>query len=163
MGLLEQLFLIRLIEAWHRNDLKYLVKSPKLAFINTGLLASLRGMTATSQRDDRTAFGSVPESYVFGEIVKQIAWTGEDISITHFRDKDGVEIDFVLENACCRCVGRKVKAGATVRSDDCRGLRKLKAATGAAFAFGCVLYVGETVTPFGEKLFAVPLSALWST
>jgi len=162
LGLLEQLFLVRRIEAWHRNDLKRLIKSPKFAFIDTGLLATLRGMDTDGVRADRTAFGGVLESYVFGEILKQIAWTGEDIRITHFRDKDGLEVDLVLENADRRCIGLEVKASATVRAEDFRGLRKLSEVAGAGFAAGYVLYDGETVVPFGDRLFAVPLSILWS-
>jgi len=162
LGLLEQLFLIRRIEAWHRNDLKRLVKSPKLAFIDAGLLATLRGMHIDGVRADRTAFGGVLESYVFGEILKQTAWTGDDIRIAHFRDKDGMEVDLVLENANRQCIGLEVKASATVRAEDFRGLRKLADAAGAGFAAGYVLYDGDTIVPFGETLFAVPLSILWS-
>ena len=163
LGLLEQLFLVRRIEAWHRNDLKRLVKSPKLAFIDTGLLATLRGMDAGGVRADRTAFGGVLESYVFGEILKQISWTGEDIRFAHFRDKDGMEVDLVLENAHRCCIGLEVKASATVRAEDFRGLRKLSEVAGAGFSAGYVLYDGDTVVPFGDRLFAVPLSILWST
>ena len=163
LGLLEQLFLVRRIEAWHRNDLKRLVKSPKLAFIDTGLLATLRGMDAAGVRADRTAFGGVLESYVFGEILKQIAWTGEDIRIAHFRDKDGMEVDLVLDNANRQCIGLEVKASATVRTGDFRGLRKLSEVAGAGFSAGYVLYDGDTVVPFGDRLFAVPLSILWSS
>lgn len=161
LGVLEQLFLVRRIEAWHRNDLKRLVKSPKLAFIDTGLLATLHGMDAAGVRADRTAFGGVLESYVFGEILKQIAWMDEDIRIAHFRDKDGMEVDLVLENASRRCIGLTVKARATVWAEDFRGLRKLSDVAGAGFSAGYVLYDGETVVPFGERLFAVPLSILW--
>ena len=162
LGLLEQLFLVRRIEAWHRNDLKRLVKSPKLAFIDTGLLATLRGMDAAGVRADRTAFGGMLESYVFGEILKQIAWTSDDIRIAHFRDKDGMGVDLVLENANRQCIGLEVKASATVRTDDFRGLRKLSEVAGAGFSAGYVLYDGDTVVPFGDGLFAVPLSILWS-
>ena len=162
LGLLEQLFLVRRIEAWHRNDLKRLVKSPKLAFIDTGLLATLRGMDAAGVRADLTAFGGVLKSYVFGEILKQIAWTGDDIRIAHFRDKDGMEVDLVLENANRQCIGLEVKASATVRTGDFRGLRKLSEVAGAGFSAGYILYDGDTIVPFGDGLFAVPLSILWS-
>ena len=61
IGLLEQLFLVRRIEAWHRNDLKRLVKSPKIAFIDSGLLATLRGARRDSFAIDKTKFGPILE------------------------------------------------------------------------------------------------------
>jgi len=79
----------------------------------------------------------------------------------HFRNKDGVEVDIVLEVAGRRIAGIEVKASATVTSADFRGLRKLKEAAGAQFTTGVVLYDGEATLPFGDGLFAVPIRSLW--
>jgi hypothetical protein len=74
VGILEQLFLVRRIEPWFRNRLKRLVKTPKLHFLDSGLLATLLGVTAEGIRKDRTVFGRILETFVFSEVLKQIAW-----------------------------------------------------------------------------------------
>jgi predicted AAA+ superfamily ATPase len=70
-------------------------------------------------------------------------------------------VDIVLERGASAIAGVEVKASATVTSSDFRGMRKLKAATGARFVAGVVLYDGENVVGFGDGLFAVPIRALW--
>lgn len=162
LGLLEQLFLVRRIEAWHRNDLKRLLKTAKLVFIDSGLLAAQRGVTVEGLRADRTLFGPILESFVCSELLKQIGWAEADIRLSHFRDKDGAEVDLILEDGAGRYVGVEAKASATVKSEDFHGLRKFADAVGSRFVQGCVLYDGETVVPFGAGLHAVPLSALWA-
>ena len=86
----------------------------------------------------------------------------EPHSFHHYRDKDGAEVDIVIERG--RAVaGVEVKAAATVNRADFRGLRKLRAALGSRFAGGVVLYDGELGVSFGEGLRAVPIRALWET
>ena len=67
----------------------------------------------------------------------------------------------MIENAAGRLIGLAVKASATVHPADFSGLRKLAAASGQRFAAGYVLYDHDTVVPFGDRLYAVPISALW--
>lgn len=161
LALLEQLFLVRRIEAWHRNDLKRLLKTPKLAFVDSGILAAQRGLNSENVLRDRTAFGPVLESFVVSEIIKLIGWSGQDIRLSHFRDKDGSEVDLVLEDGAGRICGIEVKASATIKNSDFSGLRKFAAATETQFHRGCVLYDGDAAVPFGDHLQAVPISALW--
>jgi predicted AAA+ superfamily ATPase len=79
----------------------------------------------------------------------------------HYRDKDGAEVDVVIERGARTLAGVEVKAAATVTAADFRGLRKLKDAAGKRFAGGVVLYDGETSASFGNGLHAVPIRALW--
>jgi uncharacterized protein len=161
LTLLEQMFVIRRVPAWHRNDLKRLVKSPKLQFLDSGLLASLRRLTADDIRADRTKFGDLLEAFVFSELSKLAGLTDDAISISHYRDKDQIEVDFVLENAR-KVAGIEVKAAASVTPDDFIGLKRLQEATGKAFACGIILHDGDRIQKAGEKLFAMPVSALWT-
>ena len=161
VGILEQLFLVRRLEPWFRNQLKRLVKTPKLHFLDSGLLATLLGVTAERVQKDRTIFGRLLETFVFAEIMKQISWMDGAYSLYHYRDKDMDEVDIVVEDAAGALVGIEVKASATVISADFKGLRKLATAAGTDFKFGAVLYDGDMALPFGKHLFAVPLSHLW--
>ncbi|MGH9425741.1 MAG: DUF4143 domain-containing protein, partial [Terriglobia bacterium] len=79
----------------------------------------------------------------------------------HFRDKDGYEVDIVIQRAGDEIAGVEVKAAATIGEKDFRGLKKLQAAAGKRFAAGVVIYDGEHTLPFGAGLFADPIRALW--
>ena len=159
---LEQLFLVRRIEPWFRNQLKRLVKTPKLHFLDSGLLTEMLGIRAERIAKDRSVFGQLLETFVFSEVVKQVGWLGEACTIHHYRDRDQDEVDIVVENNHGAVVGIEVKAAATVHSGDFKGLKKLVEACGNNFSLGVVLYDERNVIPFGDRLFAAPLSCLWS-
>jgi predicted AAA+ superfamily ATPase len=158
---LEQLFLIRRVEPWFRNRLKRLVKTPRLHFLDSGLLAAISGITRERIARDRAVFGSLLETFVFSEVLKQSAWLDDRYSISHYRDKDQDEVDLVVENEATELVGIEVKASATVKTADFKGLRKLAGAVGQALRLGVVLYDGTHTVPFGDRLFAAPVSCVW--
>lgn len=160
--ILEKLFLVRRLEPWFRNRVKRLVKTPKLHFVDSGLLAASVGMTEARVSRDRSAFGPLLETFIFSEILRQSEWFPETGGLYHFRDKDQNEVDVVVEDLAGQLVGIEVKASATVRREDFRGLKKLALAGGEDFRLGVVLYDGDRVLPFGEGLFAAPISALWA-
>ncbi len=161
-GVFEQLFLVRTLPPWSNNALSRLIKTPKLHFLDSGLLSALRNLTPERIAADRTPFGAVLETFVFGEVLKLTSWDADRYTISHFRDKSGNEVDIVLENRAGDVVGLEIKAAATVRGGDFNGLRKLRGAVGDRFKFGAVLYDHSDTVPFGEDLAAVPLSALWT-
>ena len=161
LTLLEHMFLVRRVRAWHSNALKRLVKTPKLHFLDSGLLAALRRVDAATVARDRREAGSLLECFVHGEIVKAAALSDEAMTVSHYRDKDRLEVDLVLERPPGQIVGIEVKAGATVRPDDFKGLKRLKEVTGKRFACGIVLHDGERVQQTAERLFAMPVKMLW--
>ena len=161
VGLLEQVFLITTVQPWYTNALKRIAKTPKLHFVDSGVLAAARGLTFDRVKTDRSAFGALLESFVFSEILKLV--TGSDLRLTpyHFRDQQMREVDVVLERDDGTIVGIEVKASATVKASDFGGLKTLAEACGKKFAYGIVLYDNTDVVPFGERLAAAPLSCLW--
>ncbi|MDD3604303.1 MAG: ATP-binding protein [Kiritimatiellae bacterium] len=158
--LLSRIFLLDELPPWHSNRLKRLVKTSKLHMGDTGLACALLGMNAESLWKDRALFGRLLETFVYQELRRQAGWLEEPVTFSHFRDKDRVEVDMVLESAG-RLAGIEVKAGSTVTTADFRGLHKLQAAMPKTFAGGVVLYDGATVVSFGHNLYAVPISSLW--
>ena len=162
MGILENVFLVHTLPPWYTNALKRVTKSPKLHFLDAGLLAALRGLTPQRLRRDRTRFGAVLETFVLGELLKLAGWAEDRYAFSHFRDKERNEADIVIEDGMGRIVGIEVKASATVTGKDFSGLRRLAAATGERFVLGLVLYDHEQTVPFGSRMAAVPVSALWS-
>ena len=161
--LLERVFLIESLPPWHSNRLSRLIKTPKLHVGDTGVACALLGLDAPALQGDRAALGQMLETFVFQELRRQASWHEAAIGFHHFRDKDGAEVDIVLERGAREVAGVEVKAAATVTAADFRGLRKVKAAAGKRFAAGVVLYDGEAAASFGEGFFAVPLRALWET
>ena len=118
IGILEQLFLVQHVPPWFRNQLKRLVKTPKLHFLDSGLLAAILGLTAKRISKDRSTFGTLLETFAFSEVLKQTTWSDESYAIYHYRDKDQDEVDIVVEDEHTATVGIEVKASATVNASD---------------------------------------------
>jgi hypothetical protein len=161
-GILEQLFLVQRVSPWFRNELKRLIKTPKLHFVDSGLLAALLALTAEQIAKNRSAFGAVLETFVFSEVTKQTTWSEDSYTLHHYRDKDQDEVDIVVENEQGTLVGIEVKASATVHASDFKGMRKLLDICGDDLKLGLVLYDGTKIVPFGDRLFAAPISCLWT-
>lgn len=159
--LLERLFLVERVSPWHSNRLSRIVKSPKMHMGDTGLACALIGVDAPGLAADRTLLGQLLETFVYQELRRQASCLEGPYSFFHYRDRDGVEVDLVIEQGTRSVAGIEVKAAATVHPADFRGLRKLKAAAGDRFVCGVVLYDGEISAGFGDSMYAVPVRALW--
>ena len=160
MALFEATFLTWELPAWSPNLGKRLAKAPKLMFTDTGLAASLLGLDEGRLAADRGLLGSLLENYVAAEIAKQAAWARRRVTLHHFRSYAGEEVDLVLEDPAGRIVGIEVKATATPRAEDFKGLRLLAEACGDRFRRGVVLHLGSEAIPFGEKLVAIPAACM---
>jgi predicted AAA+ superfamily ATPase len=161
LGLLEEVFLIKRIPAWSRNVSARAVGTPKLAFVDSGIAANLLGADARSLLRPDGWFGPLLEGFVLMELARQLTWSRQRAELFHYRTKDKVEVDAVLENRQGRVVGIEIKASSTVAAGDFRGLRHLAERIGSDFIAGIVFYTGRQTLPFGPRLRAVPVSALW--
>ena len=159
LALLEQIFLIEELSPWHSNRISRLIKTPKLHLSDTGLASSLLGVNADELWKDKELLGQLLETFIYQELRKHASWHDEDLKFYHFRNKDKVEVDIIIEKGRLKA-GIEVKAAATVKQSDFQGLIRLKDACKGDFAGGIVFYDGEQVLPFGDKLYAVPISHL---
>lgn len=159
--LLERVFLLENLSPWHNNRLSRLVKTPKLHLGDTGVACALLGADADALIKDRALLGQLLETFVYQEVRRQAEWHDKPIVFHHFRDRDGVEVDIVLERGANEVAGIEVKASATVTAGDFKGLRMLRDTVGGKFLCGVVLYDGEYCASFGDRLHAVPIRALW--
>jgi predicted AAA+ superfamily ATPase len=112
---------------------------------------------------DRTRFGHVLETFVYGELLKHTTTSDGDYRLMYYRDADKYEVDVVIENAAGQLVGVEVKAAATIKESDLRGLKKLANVAGDQFRMGVLLYDGDETMPLGSGLWAAPLSTLWGS
>jgi predicted AAA+ superfamily ATPase len=162
LTLLEHVFLIHRLPAWHTNRIKQITKSPKVLLCDSALLVQLlRADPGRLTRDD-TLLGSILECFAGMELVKQLSATSTRASLMHLRTATGTEIDFVLEGPDGRLTGIEVKASATVRGEDFRHLARVRDRLGERFVRGVVLYTGGERLPFGERLEAWPIATLWA-
>jgi predicted AAA+ superfamily ATPase len=161
LGVFEQMYLLKRVDVWARNRLNRVVKTPKLQFVDSGLLAVLLDLTSEVMQQGRTRFGNVLETFVFGELLKLSTTAQGDHRLMYYRDADKVEVDVVIENAAGQLVGVEVKASATIKESDLRGLKKLAGLAGSQFKMGVLLYDGTEELPLGDRVWAAPLSSLW--
>ena len=161
MSLLEATFLVHLLPAWSTKLGTRFVKAPKLMLIDTGLAANLLGLDAARLKNEPQLRGALLENFVAVEILKQAGWSEAAPRCYHFRTHSGYEVDLVLETDDGRIAGVETKSAATVNPDDFKGLRQLAEIAGEKFVCGVVLYDGRKIVPFGERIYAVPLCALW--
>ena len=161
LTVLAHMFLVRRIRAWHRNELKGLVKTPKLQFVDSGLLAALRRVSTTHIAKGRQKLGPLLECLVHAELIKAAARSDEATTIRRYREKDPVEVDLVLERPAGGIVGIEVKAGATLCPKHFRGLTRLEEAAGDRFACSIDLHDGDRVQQTFSRLCAMPIQRLW--
>ena len=159
--LLEHQFLIERLPPWYSNRMKRLIKTPKIHVGDTGLACALLGIDANYLSKNRDQLGRLVESFVFQELKRQASSSNKPYAFYHFRDRDGVEVDIIIEHGAFELAGIEVKSAATVFNSDFKGLRKIKAAYPDKFTFGAVLYDGEICASFGDGMYVVPIRMLW--
>jgi predicted AAA+ superfamily ATPase len=161
ISLLEEVFLIKRVDGWASSATGRAVRLRKVVFVDTGLAANVCGLTEARLRRTDSLVGPLIENFVIGELARQLTWAQTRARLFHYRTKEHVEVDAVLEAADGRLVGVEVKAAETVHRSDFAGLRHLQSRLGDRFHFGLVLYAGTTVASFGERLAAAPIDLLW--
>lgn len=161
LELLSAVFLIKSIPAWSSGLTQRAIGTPKLAFVDSGIACHLIGQDATRLAEPGGAAGAMMENFVLMELARQLTWSHERGRLYHYRTKDKLEVDALIETADGRVIGIEVKAGATVRSEDLTGMRHLAAHLQDRFVAGFVFYTGQQTLPFGEKIRALPVDALW--
>ncbi len=158
MAILEAAYLVCPLPAWSVNLGLRAVKAPKLHLVDTGLTAHLQDAGANRLASDPRLLGPLLESYVVGELRKGAGIGAIRPAVYHWRLQTGTEADAVLEDRSGRIVGVEVKASASLKADDVRGLRALRDATGDRFVRGIIAYLGDSVIPFAANIHAVPVA-----
>lgn len=162
LPLLETVYLVHRVPGWSRNLTAKLKRRPKVYLTDTGLASHLIGVNPDAlMRPTSTASGPLLETFVLNELAKQRTWSSLSFDLYHFRDRDGAEVDLVIESYDGRIVALEVKAAQTVARSDFHWLSLMRERLGSQFIHGAVLYTGARALPFGDRLSALPVSVLW--
>ncbi len=163
LTLLERQFLIERLPAWHNNQFKRLIKTPKIHIGDTGIASSLLRTNAQSLRKNRSLYGQLVESFVLQELKRQASCSYEPYEFYHLRDQDGLEVDIIIELGAFELVGIEVKSGASINRSDFRGLRKLKDSHEDRFKCGVLFYDGEFCRKYDDRIYSAPIRMLWES
>lgn len=162
--LLETVFLVRRMKAWRPSIGNREVTTPKVYVVDSGLLAHLLGADPRRAGRDEQVTGKLFENFVAMEVARLVDSAETSTTQYHYRDRStGDEIDVVLESRSGQLVCLECKAAATVRPADYRAMSKLRDARGERFVAGVVVYTGAETRALSEKMWAVPVSALWAS
>ena len=162
LTVLERLFLLRHLPAWHHNTAKRLIKSPRTHLLDSGLGAALADPTSSDWLERRDRMGHLLESFVVQQLIAQAAWTDAELRFWHYHDKDQVEVDLVMTRGQ-KTWGIKVKAATSLTPRDGQGLARLADRCGKDFQRGILLYAGRDIMSLVDKrMLAVPLNELWT-
>lgn len=164
---METVFLVQTIPAWSRKLSSRIVRRPKVYMTDTGLAASLLGVSAGGLDSPTSpAVGPLVETFVVNEIARQLASEGARLRMHHFRNFNGREIDLVLERPDGSMVGLEIKATSSPSERHIGSLRWLRGqidgVAPGAFRAGLLLHTGDQFLPVGDRLHMVPISSLWS-
>ena len=152
ISLLETGFVIKLMRPYHKNFNKRVIKSPKLYFLDSGLLCYLLGIRKPDELLMHSARGAIFESWIISEFYKSYYHTGRDPEMYFFRDSNDNEIDLIFDHGS-KTVPVEIKSGQTINRDFFKGIEYWRKLTDQPGAPAALIYGGEELTLFkGTKV-----------
>jgi predicted AAA+ superfamily ATPase len=161
LNLLVASYVVTRLPGWSAQLPARLAKTEKLTLLDSGLVAYLQNVSAERLRRERTLMGPLLETFVVMELRKQLEWADTLADLYHLRTHANLEVDIVIESSDGRVVAIEVKSTTSPDQKDLRGLEFLRENYGERFVRGILLYTGERTLPFGDRLWMMPVDALW--
>lgn len=164
LNALSTLYLTHDLPPWRANLTKREIGRHKVAVADSGLAARLSRLRSGQLLPLSAApmLGAQLEAFVVAQLFAQQGWSSEDFEIFHFRDRDGLEVDIVLEFDDGLVFLLEVKASSTFRADHSRGIRALAEKLGDRFLGGAVLGLSTDSRQLADRIWGLPLSSLWT-
>ncbi len=157
---LEILFVVERVSPWIKVDYQRVGRQPKLFLTDSGLICSLLRWQYDQVLLDSDRAGKIFETFIFNELAALVDASLGEFALYHYRDREGREVDFIIEKDDGSVLGIEVKAGSSVGQGDFKHLLWLQKTIKHPFV-GIVLYSGSHVLPFGKNLWAVPMASIW--
>lgn len=165
LDILIRLSMVTKLGAWTSGEGKREIKQAKYHFVDSGIACALRRFTNTTFDIDvmPQALGGLLESFVAGELQRALPMQDADYRLYHWRSAEQREIDILIDGGS-HLVCVEIKASASVSGDDFKHLKWFsKDGPGRGrTCTGIVFYLGKEKLTFGDRSFALPVSALWT-
>ena len=159
-------FLTFEVQPWSKpNKLnKRFVRSKKIYFTDTNFLSFImRRDIDEVYKKDPSVMGHLFENFIASEIIKAASTLPGKYFLSHFNPvrEHGKETDFVIEKDNGEAVAIEVKLDSTLNEKDFKNLELCRDTIGEKLIKGVLIYTGESIVPFGDRLWAVPINYLW--
>jgi len=160
--LLESLYLLDRVPAWSSNRLSRLMKRSKIYLIDAGLAMAAARVPLAAVVEDPDLVGRVLDTFVAAQLRPEMALLDPPARLYHLRDDGGRhEVDLIIDLGRGRLIGIEIKATSAPSGHDARHLTWLRDALGDGFVVGLVMHTGRYAFPLEDRIWAVPISALW--
>lgn len=150
LSVLEASYIIYLLKPYYKNFGKRIIKNPKLYFYDTGLAASLLGITSEEQMENFYMRGALFENFVVSELLKRRLFAGKSDELYFWRDSNGVEVD-VLEEDSLELKAYEIKASETLNTAFFSNIKKIKDLVGLKSENTAVIYSGKSIPSSKEN------------
>jgi uncharacterized protein len=138
-----------LLQPYYRNLTSSLVKTPKMYWLDVGILRRLSGI-----RD--TITGEIYETMVVAELIKLIKTLRKDVKIYFYRTRSGFEVDLLVETSR-GILGMEIKSRKMFDPRDTHNLRRLAEKIGKQWLGGIIIYRGDEIKKVDDfDIWAVP-------
>lgn len=163
LDLINDVQLYGTLSPWTPNLRAREVNRPKIVVFDSGLAMRLSRIAGEQLQNlnYQEAFGQFLEGFVVAELLKQKTWSDRDFELFHYRDRNGLEVDIILEFDDGRVLALEIKASTSFNSRQFQGLAALRDDLGDRFIGGIVLNTGAEGYRYAQKLWGLPISALW--
>lgn len=158
-NILEHTYQVQKLKPFFKNELKRVVKTPKVYATDTGILSYLLQITSKDEYEKSHYKGDILETFVYGELIKAKTYANKNAEIYYYRTSDKKEIDFILEFAN-KVIAIEIKSSKSVHKSDFKHIYHLADELANKFDKGIVFYDGESVLKIDEKMYAIPLAFL---
>ena len=153
LGLLENSYVIFLLQPWHTNRNKRLIKTPKLYFYDTGVLCYLLGLKSSAAVQKSQVYGALFENWLISEIRKNGYNKGENNNMYFFRDSTGNEVDLILEKGDGP-MAIEIKSGTKPNNNMLNGLKYWQKSEPKSQ--GILLHGGQSNEMISEQISILP-------
>lgn len=159
-AVMEHTYQIKKLQPFFKNQLKRLIKTPKIYATDTGVLTHLLQITTKEQFEQSHYKGDIIETFIYSELLKANTSALNKAGLFYYRTSDKKEIDFILEFGE-KVIAIEIKSSTSVSKHDFKHIYHLQKELATTFDKGIVLYRGEDFLKLDEKMYAVPFGFLF--
>jgi predicted AAA+ superfamily ATPase len=149
LSILDTSFVIKLLRPYYKNFNKRLIKSPKLYFLDSGLLCYLLGIRKPGELVVHSSRGAIFESWIISELYKNYYHTGKQPAMYYFRDSNNNEIDVILDQGS-KVIPIEIKSGQTINNEFFKSLEYWRKLTGESKTPAVLIYGGDEPETFKD-------------